>query len=522
MNKFFITLILFVFVLGLGIGIGSWLSTSNQDGQPKAAESEPLFYRNPMDPTITSPVPAKDGMGMDYIPVYAKQETRPERVVLFYRNPMNPEITSPIPAKGSMGMDYIPVYAKQETQAERVVLFYRNPMNPEITSPIPAKGSMGMDYIPVYADRRLTVESAGTVTIDPVVVQNMGVRTSTVQRKSFARTVRALGRVDVNEERILRLHPKVEGWVEEIFIDKSGEMVAEDDILLGIYSPKLVATQEEYLLALASQEAVTELTIPEVRKGAGQLVESSRTRLEFFDVPDHQIRELEESKKVKKSLHIHSPASGTVINVGVRRGQYVTPKTELYQITDLSEVWVYAQVYDYELPWIKVGDEVEMALASLPGEAFAGVLSYIYPYAEAKTRTTKVRIVFDNANFKLRPEMLADVKIQADVQHDVLVIPTEAVVRSSDEPQVFVDRGEGKYEPRTVRLGVSSGNQVVVLSGLKQAEKVVTSAQFLIDSESKLNEAISKMLAEGEAEAEVEASNGTATEHAETGSHHHD
>ncbi len=476
MNKSLITFTLFIFVLGLGVGF--WLSNSNQDDRIKVAEPEPIFYRSPMDPTVTSAMPAKDTMGMDYIPVYTEQENR----------------------------------------VEREVLFYRNPMNPEITSPIPAKGSMGMDYVPVYADRQLTVEPAGTVRIDPVVVQNMGVRTSAAERKSFARTVRALGRIDVNEERILRLHPKVEGWVEEIFIDKSGEMVAEDDILLGIYSPKLVATQEEYLLALAGQEALTEFTIPEVRRGAEQLVESSRIRLEFFDVPDHQVHELEETRKVKKSLHIHSPAAGTVINVGVRRGQYVTPKTELYQITDLSDVWVYAQVYDYELPWIKVGDEVEMALASLPGEVFGGVLSYIYPYAEAKTRTTKVRVVFENTNFKLRPEMLADIKIHADVQHDVLVIPTEAVVRSSDETQVFVDRGEGKYEPRTVRLGVSSGNQVVVLSGLGQAEKVVTSAQFLIDSESKLNEAISKMLAEEEAE----ESNGTATDHAETGSHHHD
>ena len=476
MNKSLITFTLFIFVLGLGVGY--WMSNSNQDDRIKVAEPEPIFYRSPMDPTVTSAMPAKDTMGMDYIPVYTEQENR----------------------------------------VEREVLFYRSPMNPEITSPIPAKGSMGMDYVPVYADRQLTVEPAGTVRIDPVVVQNMGVRTSTVERKSFARTVRALGRIDVNEERILRLHPKVEGWVEEIFIDKSGEMVAEDDILLGIYSPKLVATQEEYLLALAGEEALTEFTIPEVRRGAEQLVESSRIRLEFFDVPDHQVHELEETRKVKKSLHIHSPAAGTVINVGVRRGQYVTPKTELYQITDLSDVWVYAQVYDYELPWIKVGDEVEMALASLPGEVFGGVLSYIYPYAEAKTRTTKVRVVFENTNFKLRPEMLADIKIHADVQHDVLVIPTEAVVRSSDETQVFVDRGEGKYEPRTVRLGVSSGNQVVVLSGLGQAEKVVTSAQFLIDSESKLNEAILKMLAEEEAE----ESNGTATDHAKTGSHHHD
>ena len=476
MNKSLITFTLFIFVLGLGVGY--WMSNSNQDDRIKVAEPEPIFYRSPMDPTVTSAVPAKDTMGMDYIPVYTEQQNR----------------------------------------VEREVLFYRNPMNPEITSPIPAKGSMGMDYVPVYVNRQLTVEPAGTVRIDPVVVQNMGVRTSTVERKSFARTVRALGRIDVNEERILRLHPKVEGWVEEIFIDKSGEMVAEDDILLGIYSPKLVSSQEEYLLALAGQEALTEFTIVEVRRGAEQLVESSKIRLEFFDVPDHQVHELEETRKVKKSLHIHSPAAGTVINVGVRRGQYVTPKTELYQITDLSDVWVYAEVYDYELPWIKVGDEVEMALASLPGEVFGGVLSYIYPYAEAKTRTTKVRIVFDNTNFKLRPEMLADLKIHADFQHDVLVIPTEAVVRSSDETQVFVDLGEGKYEPRTVRLGVSSGNQVVVLSGLKQAEKVVTSAQFLIDSESKLNEAISKMLTEEQAA----KSTGAATEPAETGSHDHD
>jgi Cu(I)/Ag(I) efflux system membrane fusion protein len=411
-----------------------------------------------------------------------------------------------------------PKVAEKENRDETEVLFYRNPMNPEITSPIPAKGSMGMDYIPVYVNRHLTVEPAGTVRIDPVVVQNMGVRTSTVERKNFARTVRAVGRVDVNEERILKLHPKVEGWIEEIFIDKSGEMVTEDDILLGIYSPKLVATQEEYLLALAGQEALSEFTIPEVRRGAEQLVESSRIRLEFFDVPDHQIHELEESKKVKKSMHIHSPAAGTVINVGVRRGQYVTPKTELYEITDLSDVWVYAEVYDYELPWIKEGDEVEMSLASLPGEVFGGVLSYIYPYAESKTRTTKVRIVFENKNFRLRPEMLADVKIYADVQHDVLVIPAEAVVRSSDETQVFVDRGEGKYEPRTVRLGVSSGNEVVVLSGLEQAEKVVTSAQFLIDSESKLNEATSKMLSRGKAA----KSPGVSTEPFEPGSDDHD
>lgn len=380
-----------------------------------------------------------------------------------------------------------------ESDAE--ILFYRNPMNPEITSPVPAQDSMGMDYIPVYKDGA-TSEAPGTVVIDPVVVQNIGVRTARVQKKDFARSIRAVGRVDVNEERITRLHPKVEGWVEEIFIDKSGETIKLDEILIDIYSPKLVASQEEYLLALSGLQSLGNSPIEEVRQGAEDLVKSARDRLEFLDVPEHQIHELEERGEVKKSLHIHSPVAGTVISVGARRGQHITPMTELYQITDLSEVWVYADVYDYELPWVKVGDAVEMTLASLPGETFTGVLSYIYPYAESRTRTTRVRIVFDNEDLKLRPEMLADVTIHADRQEDVLVIPSEAVVRSGSETQVFVELGDGKFEPRVVQLGVSSTREIVVLSGVANGEAVVTSAQFLIDSESKLKEATAKMLGE--------------------------
>ncbi len=384
-----------------------------------------------------------------------------------------------------------------ESDAE--ILFYRNPMNPEITSPVPAQDSMGMDYIPVYKDGA-TSEAPGTVVIDPVVVQNIGVRTARVQKKDFARSIRAVGRVDVNEERITRLHPKVEGWVEEIFIDKSGETIKLDEILIDIYSPKLVASQEEYLLALSGLQSLGNSPIEEVRQGAEDLVKSARDRLEFLDVPEHQIHELEERGEVKKSLHIHSPVAGTVISVGARRGQHITPMTELYQITDLSEVWVYADVYDYELPWVKVGDAVEMTLASLPGETFTGVLSYIYPYAESRTRTTRVRIVFDNEDLKLRPEMLADVTIHADRQEDVLVIPSEAVVRSGSETQVFVELGDGKFEPRVVQLGVSSTREIVVLSGVANGEAVVTSAQFLIDSESKLKEATAKMLGEPDQE----------------------
>jgi Cu(I)/Ag(I) efflux system membrane fusion protein len=414
------------------------------------------------------------------------------REVLFYRNPMNPEITSPVPAKDEMGMDYIPVYA--EKQAPREVLFYRNPMNPEITSPVPAKDEMGMDYIPVYADGGGSGEPPGTVTIDPVVEQNIGVRTAVVERQSLSRRIRSVGRVDFDEERLSSLHPKTEGWIEELYIDKTGEQIDEDAILLSIYSPQLVTSQQEYLLALNNLDVLGESPYEEIQRGAEELVDSARERLELLDVPEHQIRELEQSRRVKKSLHIHSPFDGVIMNIGAREGQYVTPTTELYKIADLSRVWVIADVYENEVPWIQVGDPADMKLAAIPGRVFSGRVGYIYPYAEAKTRTIKVRLEFANPDLLLKPDMFADVTIYAQRTVDALVIPAEAVVRSGEREQVFVVRAPGKFEPRTVHTGVSSRGLVQVLDGLEAGEEVVTSSQFLIDSESKLREATAKML----------------------------
>ena len=379
-------------------------------------------------------------------------------------------------------------------EASNEPLFYRNPMNPEITSPMPAQDSMGMEYIPVYADAADQSGSAGTVTIDPVVVQNMGVRTAVATRQSLNRTIRAVGRVDYDEARMIRLHPKIEGWVDEIRIDKTGQPVAEDDILLTVYSPKLVSTQQEYLLALNNLTALKDSEFTDIKQGAQALVKSSRQRLTLLDVPEHQIRELELSHKIKKNLHIHSPAAGTVIRIGARQGQYVTPKTELYMIADLAQVWVYADIYEHELPWVEVGDSVEMTLAGIPGKSFTGELAYIYPYAESKTRTTKVRLVFDNAERQLRPEMFAEVVIHSAPRTAAVVIPAEAIIRSGRQNQVFVVRDSGKFEPRKVTLGFESGGQVAVLTGLEVGEEVVTSAQFLLDSESRLREATAKML----------------------------
>jgi Cu(I)/Ag(I) efflux system membrane fusion protein len=381
----------------------------------------------------------------------------------------------------------------QPDSAERKVLFYRNPMNPAITSPVPAQDAMGMDYIPVYEDMD-AAPVAGTVKIDPVIQANIGLRTAVAERKPLGRTIRAAGRVDHDEETLVRLHPKVEGWIREIRVDKTGDRVNYDDILLTIYSPKLVATQQEYLLALNNYEALRDSPFDDVRKGAERLVKSSRERLVLLDVPEHQIVELEESRQVKEGLHIHAPADGTVMNIGARQGQFVNPGTELYRIVNLDTVWVYADIYEYELPWVQVGDKLKMTLRAIPGSVFEGNVAYIYPYAQDKTRTTRIRVVFDNPDGLLRPEMFAELSIIASEKPDQVVVPAEAVVRSGDFNQIFVVTDEGAFEPRRVDLGIESRGEVALVSGVEAGERVVVSAQFLIDSESKLREATAKMM----------------------------
>jgi Cu(I)/Ag(I) efflux system membrane fusion protein len=446
-----------VLMLAIGLAGGYWLA---QDRKPELAvqsadAKKPLFYRSPMNPAVTSPVPAKDAMGMDYVPVFEEEKQTERDEILFYRHPMNPEVTSPVPAKDSMGMDYVPVYKKDNPGAD---------------------------------------ESKGSVKIDAVTVQNMGVRTATAKKSILSHIVRAVGRVAYDEERIVRLHPKTEGWIETLRVDKTGERVKKDQDLLSIYSPQLVAGQQEYILALNNLKVLEKSPIEDIRRGAQELLNSSRERLKLLDVPAHQLHDLMHNHNIKKSLHIHTPSDGIVINIGAREGQYVTPETELYMIADLSKVWVYADIYEYELPWVKVGDPVEMQLAGVPGRVFNGHLAFIYPYAEAKTRTIKVRLVFDNAELLLKPELFAEVTIYAGKQVDAVVIPSEAVIRSGAKNQVFVVRGAGKFEPRLITTGLLSNNEIEVLDGLKEGEEVVTSAQFLIDSESKLREATAKMM----------------------------
>ena len=372
-------------------------------------------------------------------------------------------------------------------------LYYRSPMNPEVTSPVPAKDPMGMDYIPVYADVDAAGAPAGTVTIDPVTVQSIGVRTAVAERRTMSRVINTVGRVDYDETLLYRMHPKTEGWIEELRVDTTGAPVRHDDILLSIYSPQLVSTQQEYVLALNNLETLQASPFEEVRTGAAELVDNALERLRLMDVAEHQIEELRRTRQVQKELHIHAPAAGIVVNIGVREGQYVTPRNELYAIADLRKVWVLVDIYEEELPWVRVGDEAEMTIMAAPGEGFTGRLTYIYPYAESATRTVKARLEFENPELLLKPNMFADVTVQASARREAVAVPAEAIVRSGLREQVFVVRGPGKFEPREVTVGVSSEGWMEIRDGIAPGERVVVSAQFLIDSESKLREAAAKM-----------------------------
>jgi len=393
----------------------------------------------------------------------------------------------------SMGMDTSVKDSKADNRKKP--LYYRNPMNPTVTSPVPAKDNMGMDYIPVYADDASDGSVPGTVVIDPTVEQSIGVRTALASRKEISRTIQTVGRVDFDEELLTRLHPKISGWIEKLFVDETGAAVKPDTMLLSIYSPQLVASEEEYLLALKNVETLKASPFPDIRQGAENLLRSSRERLELLDVPAHQVEKLKKTRKIMKALHIHSPATGIILRVGAREGQHVTPNTELYAIADLSRVWAYVDIYEYEIPWVRLHDKAEMHLAALPGQTFKGKITYIYPYLDPKTRTNKVRLEFDNTEGLLKPDMFADVSIRASHRVNAIVIPSEAIIRTGRIPKVFVKTGKGRFEPRNVRLGLQTNGETEILEGIKNGELVVTSAQFLIDSESSLKEAAAKMVA---------------------------
>jgi RND family efflux transporter MFP subunit len=380
---------------------------------------------------------------------------------------------------------------KIEGKKEKKILYWTDPMMPGYKSDKPGKSPMGMEMVPVYEEEGVI---PGTIKIDPATVKSIGVRTEKVIKRPLHKTIMAVGRIDYDERRVTHIHTKIQGWVEKLYVDFTGKEVREGDVLLEVYSPELVSAQQEYLLALEYAKTLKDSTVEEVASGAKSLLESARRRLQLFDVAEHQIKELEKTRQPMKTLHIHSPTHGIVVKKDILQGMFVTPEMHLYVVTDISKIWVYADIYEYEIPWVKVGQEAEMTLSYFPGKVYKGVVTYIYPYLQAETRTVKVRMEFDNPNWGLKPDMYANVKLESKIADSAIVIPADAVIRSGVRNIIIVSKPGGVFEPRDVKIGLDTGDGYLqILEGAKEDEEIITSAQFLIDSESKLKEAIDEM-----------------------------
>jgi len=360
---------------------------------------------------------------------------------------------------------------------EREVLYWVAPMDPNFRRDEPGKSPMGMELAPVYADE-VDVQP-GVIKIDPTVVNNLGVRTAIVERGPLSRQIETVGYVGYDEDTLQHVHTRVDGWIERLETKASGDPVAKGQLLFELYSPTLVNAQEEFLTALSSNNSL--------------LLSASRDRLAALGVNASEIARLDRERTVKQRIRFTAQGDGVIAHLGVREGIYVTPATAIMSVAQLDKIWVIAEVFERQSAWVKAGQHAMVELDYLPGKMWHGVVDYVYPELDAKTRTLKVRLRFDNASTELRPNMFARVTIMGDDFGDVVHVPREAVIRGGAVNRVVVALGDGRYRATPVKLGIESGDRVAIRSGLSAGDRVVTSGQFLIDSESNIGAALARM-----------------------------
>jgi len=364
---------------------------------------------------------------------------------------------------------------------------------PEGGTPPPKSEHQGMNMSSAGNEPDMIKEQPGTVMVNARKQQLIGVRTEEAQVRSLNRTIRTVGLVDVDERRLAHVHIKLEGWVEKLYVQFTGENVQKGQKLFEIYSPELVATQEEYLLALKAARSLGDSEFPIVAENAKSLLTATRERFALWDItPDH-IEQLERTGKVLRTLPLHAPISGYVLKMNLREGMFVKPTMDLYTIADLSKIWVLADLYEYEIPYVEVGQKASITLSYFPNESFAGAVTYIYPVLEPKTRTVKVQFELSNTQRKLKPGMFGNVDLKIPLGKR-LVVPATAVLDSGKEQVVFVAAGRGMFESRHVNLGVRTRDWYEIRKGIKPGEMVVTNGNFLIDSESSLQSATGMMM----------------------------
>lgn len=450
-------------VVGVTLGVGTtWLAMRTKGGAPasSAAADEKPLYQCPMHPTITSDHPGDCPIcGMKLVEVKGAAKT-----------------------------------AAANGTAERTILFYRSPMNPNQTSPTPRKDEMGMDYLPVYRDEEqgggASVDGLATVTIDPARQQLIGLQIAPVTRGSVSGSWRTVGRVEVDPTQVRKTNVKVEGYIERLYVDFVGRPVRRGQPLFSLYSPSLLAAENEYVLALQTRDALQQAGSTD--NSGISLVEGSRRKLELWDIPRAEIERIERERKPSRAVTFLSPISGVVTAKNVVQGASVSAGDTPYEITDLSDVWVKADAYEGDLGSVRVGMAALLTLKAYPGRSFRGSVAFIDPLLDPATRTAKVHMHFRNPGLELKPEMYGDVVLEGRDRIG-LRVPADAVIRTGTKDVVFIALGDGKFAPREVQLGARNGSEVEVKSGLDVGQRVVTRANFLVDSESQLRASLASL-----------------------------
>lgn len=431
------------------------------------------------------------GHGDDEVATHAEKR--------MYHCPMHPNYISDKPGSCPIcGMTLVPVNSNEhgsdgeKTQGgKRKIMYYRDAMKPWITSDKPGKASDGMDLVPVYEGDS---DDNGTgIKIDPTTIQNMGVTTAPVVMRSLHKEIRTSATLENNETGVHIVNTKIMGYVEKLYIDFTGQPVRKGQPLLSIYSPDLVSTQEEYLQALRYSKGLSGSS-QIAQGGAEALVESAKRRLQNWDISESQIQSLAERGTPQKTMTIFSPANGVVLEKMVVTGQSIDAGMPLYKIANLSTIWAMANVYQDDLPYVKKGMKAEIEISSIPGKKFEGTVQFISPVLDMNSKTAQVRIEIPNtADFQLKPQMFAEVNVLSPVVEHGTAIPEQAVIHSGTRNVVIVSLGNGYFKPVEVKVGMTADGYIQIIDGLQEGQTIVTSSQFLIDSESNLRAAVSKM-----------------------------
>ncbi|MCH9693337.1 MAG: efflux RND transporter periplasmic adaptor subunit [Gammaproteobacteria bacterium] len=362
------------------------------------------------------------------------------------------------------------------TDSPSDVLYWVAPMDPNYRRDKPGKSPMGMDLVPVYVEDEAS--RPGVVQISPAVANNLGVRTEVVKFSPLSRRIDTVGYVAYDEDTLQHVHTRVEGWIEKLVTKSTGDRVEKGQLLFELYSPALVSAQEEYLAAL--------------RSGSATLQSASRHRMTALGIADSEIARLAEQRQVQQRVKVLADRDGVIAHLGVREGIYVTPSTEVMSVAQLDSVWVIAEVLERQASWVEPGQSVTVQFEYLPDTRLNGTVDYIYPELDPVTRTLKARVRFDNPGEGLRPNMFARVLIDGRGTGDIVNVPKSAVIRSGDSNRVVIDLGDGRYQSKSVLLGIESGDRIAIRDGLVIGQRVVTSAQFLIDSESNVDSALGR------------------------------